>query len=56
MINNCHKIGFNRNNARPRRIVLGILPDMPIYIREHLTTNDNKLFNELRDLKKLLNF
>lgn len=82
MINDCHRIGYNRNNARPRKILatfinhqdktnilksrqirrnfstkyMGIQPDMPIYIRENLTTKGNKLFKEARDLKKLLNF
>lgn len=82
MINDCHRIGFNRNNARPRRIIvkfinhqdkintlkarqikrnfstkdIGIQPDMPIYIRENLTTKGNKLFKEARDLKKSLHF
>jgi len=35
---------------------INIQPDMPIYIRENLTTKGNKLFKEARDLKKLLNF
>lgn len=82
MINVCHRIGFNRNNVRPRRIIvslikhqdkinilksrqirrnfstkyIGILPDLPIYIRENLTTKANKLFKEARELKKFLNF
>jgi len=77
MINDCHRIGFNRNNARPRRIMvkfinhqdkintlkarqkkrnfstkdINIQPDMPIYIRENLTTKGSKLFKEARDSK-----
>lgn len=30
-----------------------IQPNVPIYIRENLTTNGNKLFKETRDLKML---
>lgn len=82
MINDCHRIGFNHNNARPRRIIvkfinhqdkintlkarqikrnfstkdIGIQPDMPIYIRENITTKGSKLFKEARDLKKSLHF
>jgi len=82
MINDCHRIGFNHNNTRPRRILVSfsnhqlkvdflkarqifrnfsskyidIQPDVPIYIRENLTTKGNKLFKEARDLKKQLNF
>ncbi|XP_022175003.1 uncharacterized protein LOC111036975 [Myzus persicae] len=35
---------------------IDIQPDVPIYIRENLTTKGNKLFKEARDLKKQLNF
>lgn len=82
MINDCYRIGFNGNNARPRRIIvnfinhqdkikthkarqinrnfstngIGIQLDMPIYTRENLITEGNKLFKEARDLKKSLHF
>ncbi|XP_008180524.1 uncharacterized protein LOC103308612 [Acyrthosiphon pisum] len=82
MINDCHRVGFNHSNTRPRRILVSfsnhqvkadflkarqifrnfsskfidIQPDVPIYIRENLTTKGNKLFKEARDLKKQLNF
>lgn len=67
MINDCHRIGNKRNNARLRKILatfinhqdkinilksrqikrnfstkyMGIQLDMPIYIRENLTTKGN---------------
>lgn len=76
MINDCHRVGFNHNNTRPRRILIsfsnhqtkvnflkarqivrnfssryiGVQPDVPIYIRENLTTKGNKLFKQARDL------
>jgi hypothetical protein len=82
MINDCHRIGFNKNNESPRKILvsftnhqdkvnilkarqivrnfstkcMGIQPDVPIYIRENLTSKGNKLFKEARELRKQLNF
>jgi len=82
MINDCHRIGFNRNNARPRRIIvkfinhqdkintlksrqikrnfstkdINIQPDIPIYIRENLTSKRSFLFKQARDFCKQYNF
>lgn len=82
IINDCHRIGFYRNNVRPRRILvifmnhqdkvnilkthkiarnfssknINMLSEKTIYIRENLTTKDNKLFKEARDFRKQFNF